>query len=116
MLQHFIIEGKHMGTAPRTPVRVHDRLSLPDSSAFFCPVCGDVWAQCPIVLEDGSVSPWMPWRMKCRKHAAAYSVEVPGSLFQIWDKPFNDAMPEAVLWWEFNRLLDCFPENEMETV
>jgi hypothetical protein len=115
LTQHFIVEGKHLGTGPRKPERVHEQMQIPTSYAFFCPVCGDLWARCPVVNLDGTVQPWMPWRIKCRKHPPVYSIEVPGSLFLTWDKGFNDAMPEVLERWEFDRLLDCFTEeSEMQ--
>jgi hypothetical protein len=98
--QHFIIEGKHLGTAERTPRFVHAEVHNPVGYAFFCPCCGDVWARCPV--ED---QPWTVWTKPCRKHSTS-ALDIPGSLWLSWDKEFSLALPQEVLRWELERHLD----------
>lgn len=101
MLQHFIIEGKYLGSAER----LFDltRGASPLSYGFFCHACGEVFAKCPI---DGR--PWQYWSRTCRKCAAlgGGSLGIPGSIDLSWDPEFTSAFPLSVLVWEFQRELD----------
>lgn len=109
MLQHFIVEGRYLGQAPRSRVMVHGEPQYPRPYAFFCPCCGDVWARCPI---DGAPEDWMVWSLACRKHRVG-QLGVPGSLMLTWDAAFNKGFPQEVIEWEFERHLE-FIEKEMK--
>lgn len=108
--QYFIVEGKYLGQAPRKLVFIHAQLQEPNSYAFFCPICGEVWARCPIQRGSGEyrvaepTTHWQIFHVACKKHYMhAYSV--PGGLTIDWDKEFSDALPEAALRWELVRHL-----------
>lgn len=112
-LQHFWIHGKHYGTAQRTTVPCHETKTHPDSKSYFCPVCGEIWAQCPI--EDsatGLFRPYVVTTVPCSKHhKVSQWLVVAGTLYQSWDKEFVCAMPEAVLKRELEILLKTYPEE-----
>lgn len=104
MQQHFFIEGKYLGAAERK----FDLLqgSNPLSIVAVCDQCGEAWAKLPVVLDNGTTQPWLPYRMTCRKHSAISHLNVPGSIAMTWDTEFMEALPLAVLRWEFDRELD----------
>jgi hypothetical protein len=103
--QHFIVEGKYLGAVQRNLERVHNTAAIPQSYAFFCPECGDVWARCPVTFGTKQQS-FLVWRISCRKHDSSHYLNVPGSLHMAWDKPFSEAFPEEVLWRELAVHLD----------
>lgn len=102
--QQVIVEGRYLGEARRTLVNHHGAMEAPYSYAFFCPVCADVWARCPVDFA-GRTREWTVWSVACRKHPRRSS-EVPGSLLLTWDKSFNDSLPHDALAWELERQLD----------
>lgn len=102
--QHFIIEGKHLGIAQRELVFSHADIHAARSYAFVCPVCGDLWAKCP-VLDGAKEQQYMVWTKACRKHPR-HGLEIPGSLQLSWEQEFTEAFPEAVVKWELDRHLD----------
>lgn len=111
--QYFIVEGKYLGQAPRKLVFIHAHLQAPNSYAFFCPICGEVWARCPIQRGDQGyqltepTTHWQILHVACRKHYMhAYSV--PGGLMLDWDREFSDALPKAALRWELSRHLELY--------
>ena len=97
-LQHFFIEGKHLGTTTRGNVFVHGELQAPTSVAYFCPKCAEIWAR---GMVEGS--PHCEVRsVDCRKHPSrVYTVA--GSLTSGWDEELNEAFPAEVLRWELER-------------
>jgi hypothetical protein len=100
MLQHFIIEGRYLGSAERQFSLT--RGANPLSEAFLCWSCGECFAKCPI---DGR--PWNFHRMTCRKCKKMDGLSIcPGSLWMSWDHEFTAALPLPVLQWEFERELD----------
>lgn len=107
MLQHFFIEGKHLGSAERLVSIAGGVLGKPMSLLLFCEQCGDTFARAPI---EGR--PWVAYRLLCRKCIPAFNVLVPGSIWLSWDREFTSAFPDAVLRWEFNRHLEWFERNE----
>jgi hypothetical protein len=108
--QHYFAEGRYLGATERKLIRVHDTLSPPLGSAFFCPYCAEVWARCPVEI-NGSSQLTMVWTLSCRKHPAHYGCGVPGSLFLTWDKSFNDSLPEDAIRREFSVHMD-FAESK----
>lgn len=105
ILQHFFAEGKFLGTAERTLEHFHNEVTVPFGYAFFCPVCADVWARCPVVV--GTVeSKYMVQTISCRKHPAHHNMGVSGSLFLAWDKTFNNLLPDEAVQRELLVHLD----------
>ena len=100
--QHFIIEGDFLGSSPREPQLIHGIYMKPFSYAYFCPVCAEIWARCPI--ED---RPFTVWTLPCRGHTTGH-YQVPGSLTLSWDNDFNLAFPPRVVEWECDRHLEYF--------
>ena len=107
--QHFLIEGKHYGTALRGSVTVHAELQPPDSLAYFCPVCAEVWARCPVETGRGTI-PFHVLTMPCRHHPT-HGLAVPGSLWINWDGAYTDHFPENVVRWELERHLEFIKES-----
>ena len=112
ILQHFIVEGKYLGTAERQMLFVHAQPQRPVSYAFFCPVCAEVWARCPVERADGTTENFMVWTQACRKHTF-HRLAVPGSLTLSWEPDFTAAFPDELVRWEFDRHLD-YAEKELE--
>ena len=117
MHQLFIIEGRILGQAPRRKEFVHGELQPPVSALFFCRVCGEVYARCP-VIQEGVPMPWQSYRRICRKCGKTHKPfldEVPGAIHLSFDQPFTDAFPVPVLQWELERHLDKLEkENDSE--
>lgn len=101
--QHFIIEGKHLGTVERGRHFVHGEVQLPQAYAFFCPYCAEIWARCPV---DG-VKAFHALTSTCRRHKRS-SFSVPGSLRVALDDDFNNSFPPEVIRWEFHRYLNYY--------
>lgn len=108
--QHFIIEGRYLGSTPRGKVNAHGSLTAPAPFAFFCPRCGDLWARCPVEGHTPfePVWTWAAWSISCRKCRPNFG-EVPGSLIFPWACEFNEDLPLEVMqreltihldWWE----------------
>ena len=102
-LQHFFIEGKHLGTADRSLITVRGQLQPPESIAFWCPHCAEVWARA--MIEEGNFCDirFIP----CKKHPHRI-YQVSGSLHTAMEPEFNECFPEEVLKWEFERHLDYY--------
>lgn len=99
LTQHFILEGRYLGSA----TRLFDLTAggLPLSYGFFCHACGEVYAKCPIDNR-----PWQYWSRTCRKCPGSQTLGVPGSASLSWDPEYMAALPLPVLAWEFLRELD----------
>lgn len=111
-LQHFIIEGKHLGTAHRSKVFVHAELQPPQAYAYFCPLCAEIWARCP-VEGIGADPNWRVLTMYCRKHSHPLW-QVSGSILTVWDEGFVAAFPEEVLRWELQRHFEHYDNLQKE--
>src|SRR5687767_11974568 len=101
--QHFFIEGKLLGEAPRGLIRVHEVHAPPPSYLFYCGNCGDVFARCPVTVKIPQVVSWVnQWHSisktcwKCRERCK-YLSEWPGTLSCPWDKDFTASFPLTVL-------------------
>lgn len=103
--QHFIIRGKYLGNAQRQMTSRHSPAQVPTSYAFFCPVCAEVWARCPVEVVEGAPEHFMVWTKACSKHFV-HRMEVPGSIYLDWDKDFTESFPEGVLREELLLHLD----------
>jgi len=109
--QQFIVNGKYLGAAPRTFVPVHETLAPPSSYAYFCPVCADLWARCPVTdTITNSMEKFQVWTVPCEKHQHNSHHHIPGSLFLVWDKTFNESFPEDVLRYELNQALKLYKD------
>jgi hypothetical protein len=107
MDQHFFLEGTYLGTAAR---RLDLRTgAFPLSYGFFCQACGEVFATCPIAGRG-----WQFWARTCRKCPGGLTLGEPGSIWLSWDTEFTSAFPEAVLKWEFLRLLEQYDRTQSD--
>lgn len=111
--QHFIVEGQYLGQSIRSLKHYHNEVGLPPSYAFFCPVCAEVWARCPVDL-NGKLQPFMAWSVACKKHEHPHGLWVPGSLMLSWDKPFTDSLPDAAVRRELIIHLDWAEKKGIE--
>lgn len=94
-LQHFIIRGKHLGSVDRKPIFVHEKVQQPWGEAFFCPICSELWAVCPVEGRESSV-----YRRACDRHPVQYRHDSNGLLNLPWDSTFSDNFPPAVIRYE----------------
>lgn len=85
------------------------------NTAYFCPMCGEIWAR---VAVEGQKQ-WISWSVQCDKHHSPYWPIIYGSMYLMWDRSFNDSMPEPALWREFDlalahfdRMKERYPESE----
>lgn len=103
MKQLFFIEGKLLGETVREKVDWNGQWAPPVSALFFCAVCGEVFAKCPVVLEDGTNSQWQSYRKVCARHGGdrVLGEDPPGSLWLSWDRDFLKALPLEVMLREF---------------
>lgn len=93
--QLFFHRDKYLGEGVRgLNPRTNDR---PRSTAFFCPICGEIWARAVI---DGSL--WQISYVDCSKCGKLGVVNFPGSVWSPFDDDFNKAIPPALF------------ENELE--
>lgn len=79
------------GHTDRHAITVHGDLQAPVGVAFFCPECSVIWACCPVSGE-----PTYPLLRPCEQHSRTF-YDHGGSLWLSWDKPFNQALPPAIL-------------------
>lgn len=98
--QHFFIEGQYYGEASRSPYILVGELHTPQSFAFCCPTCGEIWARAHIADR-----PFYFFTKPCRKHTAP-CCRIPGSLWLPLEEAFTAALPPEVVAWEFSRHLD----------
>lgn len=107
--QHYLIAGQHLGSAPRKAERKGTLVCAPSSLTYFCQHCGVTYAMMPVVSVAGKVSPWHSHRGTCRNCEPRWPdsvLDVPGSIWQGWDKDFTEALPLPVLQYEFERQLE----------
>lgn len=100
-VRHFFIEGKFMGQAIARERRICHLYVQPKGFHFFCPHCGELWAQLPI---EGDLQQVLT--VSCIKHPPC-QYEIPGSLFPVgvhpdgWEDQYLEEMPDAVISREF---------------
>ena len=90
-------------------VFTHGEPHIPYSYAFFCPVCAELWARCPVEVK-GDSSKFQVITRGCKKHSQ-HAYEIGGSLWTVWDKTFNEAFPDGLMKWELDRHLALY-DNE----
>ena len=98
--QHFIVEGKYLGTIPRASLVLHGHPAPPVSFGFVCHVCGEVWARAGI-----DARPFFFFTKPCRKHSGNGCM-VPGSMWMPMEPDFTNALSGEVLKREFLLHLD----------
>lgn len=107
--QLYFLEGKLLAESLRGLLPLGFE---PTSDLYFCGFCGDVFAKCPCLREDGSETPWQSYRTTCRRCQAKSDfppdIVCPGSIWRSWDSPFNAALPMPVLAWELERHIECY--------
>lgn len=109
MIQHFLIEGHYLGSAPRTIISDGARgFGWPLSKLFYCAECGDVFAKCPTEPQTG----WRAVYACCAKCPPKSGLHIPGSIWD-YEPEFVAAFPDAVLQQEAKRHLQWF-EKEQE--
>lgn len=92
--QQFFIEGRYYGEVQRVRNQTSDLLPLGD--AYFCRVCGSLWAVLPVTQQ-----PFMVHTLPCPKHGP--SLFGPGgSIWRGWDEDFNHSLPLTVAKREFH--------------
>lgn len=102
--RHFIIEGRHLGTAEIAEEIIHGTLIAPVPFAYFCPKCAELWARFPI---EGSVKNWQVYHQPCRKHSHDWFSPA-GALFLSWKPEFLETFPDEAVRWEFERWMNFY--------
>lgn len=107
--QQFFVEGRYLGEAPRSLIFAQETPQPPIGYVFFCPVCGELWAVCPVVKANGSLRGFFAWTRLCRKHPPSGN-QIPGSIWITWEEDFIKAFPRDVLLREFELHSKLLPE------
>ncbi len=69
------------------------------SSAYFCPVCGEIWARIVMETREGKQQPFSPKIVSCPQHPDPWNV--PGSLLTGFMVDKFDALPPDAIKREF---------------
>ena len=71
-----------------------DRLqAIPRSIAYFCPLCGEIWARAVVQGSDR----WSVSHSDCTRCGRWSLISVPGSLWHSWDPNLTQSFSEPVL-------------------
>jgi hypothetical protein len=73
-----------------------ERLCSPRSLAFFCPICGEVWARRIILPENR----WFLYTIPCEKHAVehwTHALVPPGSVIPTWEEELLRTAPLEIM-------------------
>lgn len=108
MLAEFIVNGEVIARGNVSHDDVHGQPFPPDSFAYVCPFCGDVWAK---VKVEGR--PFVSWLISCESHPPPYAGVVAGSLWLGWDRAFNLCLPREVLVREVEMHIKHFEREEI---
>ena len=98
--QHFIIEGRYLGSCERSTIWRGPLQQPPQSFVFVCPVCGESWAKA--MIEDSLA---FIFTKPCHRHTAP-ACRITGSVWLPLEPEFTSSLPPAVVEWEFERHLD----------
>lgn len=102
--RHFFVREQYLGFTRLGYGWTHSERTPPTGAGFFCPICSELWANCPV---EGQISIMM-WRA-CDHHkygdpphgtwsaGRIHRDDVPGSLWLDHDPQWNETMPPAVL-------------------
>lgn len=107
MRRLFFVSGKNLGESPITPLWGEP---TPRSYAFFCPVCAEVWAKCPVLPTEATITPYMVWTRCCSSHFR-HRGEIPGSVGLVWDPEYESNWPLALLHAEVISALANYERN-----
>ena len=100
---HFFLGQQFMGTGAIEMLNHDPKHSPPLSVAYFCPVCGEVWARAVITGQAYEV-----WALLCEKHPLEYPYRVPGSLWLTWNATHNDSLTREMLTREVDLHLEHY--------
>ena len=67
------------------------------SVAYFCPLCGEIWAKCLMTSPSGIARPFESIHTACPQHP---QMPWDGSFWLPWDQPYCNEFPPALLCWE----------------
>lgn len=98
----FFSGSQYLGQGMLRLTFIKGELERPISRAFFCPICGEVWAR--VVVEGASE--FQSYTRTCARHDPRWSIEIPGSIWISWDRDFQDAFPSEALKREVRLHLD----------
>lgn len=108
----YFIDGQYLGQGRRSWEFFHNQPIPPESKAFFCEHCGEVWAR--VVSTEGTKH-FAVYSMGCAKCRNPYRfMNPPGSIWMDWDKDWQDAMPKAVLQRELRLHCEFWLERNRE--
>ena len=110
MNQLWIINDDHLGPYPIGLERSHAELHRPMNVAFFCPLCGDIWAR--RVVEGGDPQ-WVLWNRLCKRHPSSISRGCSGSVWQNYDTEYLTNMPLDLLRREFLLHMETIYDNTL---
>jgi hypothetical protein len=101
--REFFVGQDYLGSAPAPEEYVHNEIHSPIGQAFFCPICSDIWARALI-----QSCPTMVRHRACERHAPGFQLngnslgyvstgEIPGSLYLVESRAWNDSLPDGVV-------------------
>lgn len=104
---HYFLGTQFLGTSSRAPELCGPGLAPVEGVAFFCPLCSEVWFRaisegeastvrhrfCPKHSPGESLGSW--------SHGRVWPSDVPGSLWLVEDRAWNEALPPAAVSHEF---------------
>jgi hypothetical protein len=105
----YFVGTQYLGQGTRPYERAHNVVIPPHSLAFFCQKCGEVWAR--VVVESGSE--FQVYSRRCLKHSC-HIFDPGGSLWFIWDRDWQNALPKAVLQREVVLMCDHWMKHNPE--
>lgn len=101
---HYFLGTQLLATTHIRPMWDDSTISF-SSTAYFCPVCGEVWAR--IMIEGAE---WLPTNSPCPKHTNG--LRKGGYFIAPWRKTYWE-LPQEVLKYELQLLLDRYDKGEM---
>jgi len=98
MLAHWTLPNLRL-TCRVAPELTHAIAHPPNSYAFCCTHCGEVWARRTVVDDSGAIQPWFFWTVPCE--ACPGGLLVPGSILLWRDEEYFRNLPNELLVREF---------------
>lgn len=99
-IQHFLVDGKYLGSCERQPMFWMGTLCKPASFVFVCPMCGDAWGKA--MIDNCQV---LVFTKACIKHKQSV-FDIPGSMWMPLEPEFTNSLCGEVLQREFLLHLD----------
>ena len=108
--QSIYIEDRFLGSFCRPANIIHAERQPPNSYAYFCPTCGEVWARCPTTDNNGESRPWQIQGGHCRLHPGPSQFTVAGSLLLAWETEYSALLLSCpdIVRWEFERHMEYY--------